>query len=272
MWLLDGTVGYLSGKHIALFLVALSILLAGIVYTSILFFWQWILRWQNMAMFRWVRNQQLCHFLEPYAPYAFQHRYWTGLFLILRIILYTVAAVNVSNDPAINLLAIGGSVTGILIFKGYFKANKIYKKWPVEVMEMISYLNLTLFSLTSYYFFGSRRRQEAVAYLSVSITFALFVAILLYHIGSEFLLKSRLWNRWRQRHYLPVAHRPGVAIGDDTESEVDEISDHDPDSDNDHTALIAGPTTTVIEAPPCGEQPLSALLAAGEIEAAVTQF
>ena len=110
VWLLDGTVGYLSGKHIALFLVALSILLAGIVYTSILFFWQWILRWQNMAMFRWVRNQQLCHFLEPYhAPYAFQHRYWTGLFLILRVILYTVAAVNVSNDPAINLLAIGGS-------------------------------------------------------------------------------------------------------------------------------------------------------------------
>lgn len=273
-WLVDGTVGYLSGKHIALFIVALFILLAGIVYTTILLFWQWILRCQNRTMFRWVRSQQLCHFLEPYhAPYIFQHRYWTGLFLVVRVILYTVAAVNVSNDPAINLLAIGGIVTGILILKGYFKGNKIYKKWPVEIIEMISYLNISLFSLTSYYLLGSRRRQETVAYLSVSVTFVLFVVILLYHVGSEVILKSRLWRSWRERRYLPVACAAAVAVSDGSESEVSEASDDDDsDSDSDHTALMAVPTTSVIDAPPRGEQPLSALVAAGEIEAAVTQF
>ena len=271
VWLLDGTVGYLSGKHIALFIAALLILLAGIVYTTILFFWQWILRFQNRMIFMWVRNQQLCHLLEPYhAPYIFQHRYWTGLFLLLRVILYTIAAVNVSNDPAINLLAIGGSVTGILIVKGYFKGSKIYKKWPVEVMEMISYLNITLFSLTCFYFLGSRHRQEAVAYLSVSVTFALFIVVLMYHIVSEFLLRSRLWRSWRQRCYLPIAHA-GVAINDDSESNVGEAPDS-LDSSNDHTALIAAPPTTIIDAPPRGEQPLSSLIAAGETAMTVTQL
>ena len=37
VWLLDGTIGYLSGKHFALFIAALHILLAGLAYTTILF-------------------------------------------------------------------------------------------------------------------------------------------------------------------------------------------------------------------------------------------
>lgn len=192
---------------------------------------------------------------------------------MLRVILYTIVAVNVSSDPAINLLAIGGSMTGILIFKGYFKGNRIYKKWPVEILEMISYLNIILSSVTSYYFLGSRHHQETVAYISVSVTLTLFVVILLYHLVSEFLLKSKLWTSWRQRHYLPIAH-PAVDINacDNSESEGDGTSNHDSDSNNDHTTLIAAPTTTVIDAPPRGEQPLSALIAAGESEAAVTQL
>ena len=264
VWLLDGTVGYLSGKHIALFIIAFLILLAGIAYTTILSFWQWILRCQNKTICKWMRSQQFCYFLEPYhAPYIFQHRYWTGLFLVLRVTLYIIAAVNVSSDPAINMLAIGGSMTGILILKGYFKGNKIYKKWPVELIEMICFLNITLFSLTSYYFLESRNRQVAVAYISGSVTFTLFVVILLYHTVSEFILKSRLWKTWRQRRYLPVA-----TINDDSDSDVDETLDSDSDSEfhDDHTALIA-PTTTVIDAPPRGEQPLSALVAAEETEA-----
>ena len=47
-------------------------------------------------------------FLESYyARYIFEHRYWTGMLLFVCAILYIIAAVNVSNDPAINLLALG---------------------------------------------------------------------------------------------------------------------------------------------------------------------
>ena len=38
VWLPDATVEYLRGKHIVLFAVAILILLAGVIYTSLLFF------------------------------------------------------------------------------------------------------------------------------------------------------------------------------------------------------------------------------------------
>ena len=39
VWLHDGTVDYLRGKHVALFVVAVLILIVGITYTSLIFFW-----------------------------------------------------------------------------------------------------------------------------------------------------------------------------------------------------------------------------------------
>ena len=68
MWLPDATVKYLSGKH--MFTVAILILMGGIAYICILFFWQWLLRHQSKTIFRWVKSQRLCHFIEPcHAPY-----------------------------------------------------------------------------------------------------------------------------------------------------------------------------------------------------------
>ena len=89
VWLPDATVEYLSGKHIALFIAAIFILIASIGYTCLLFFWQWLLHHQNKTIFKWVRSQRLYHFIEPYhAPYVFKHRYWTGLLLFARVTLY----------------------------------------------------------------------------------------------------------------------------------------------------------------------------------------
>ena len=44
VWLLDGNVKYFQGKHAALAIVALLIILIGVPYTLLLFFWQWIVR------------------------------------------------------------------------------------------------------------------------------------------------------------------------------------------------------------------------------------
>ena len=253
VWLPDGTVGYLKGKHVALFVAAVLILLAGVVYTTILFSWQWLLHYQDKTILKWVRNQKLCHFLEPYhAPYSFEYRYWTGLLLLVRALLYITAALNVSNDPAINLLVIGCVMTGVLVLKSCLKRNKIYKRWPLELIEMTCYLNVTLFCLGSFYFLESRRYKTVVAYISGSITFTLFVVVLIYHIVTEVILKSRLWKSLRHRRPPSVAQ--------------DELDD-DSDTDNElsETAALIAPTWTVVEAPPKEEQPLSALIDTSEV-------
>ena len=43
LWLPDATVAYLSGKHAVLFITAILVILVGLIYTILLFFWQWIL-------------------------------------------------------------------------------------------------------------------------------------------------------------------------------------------------------------------------------------
>ena len=76
VWLPDATVGYLNGKHIALFIVAVVIFLASVAYTTLLFFWQRLVRCQHRRFFKWVCYQKLCHFIDAYhAPYTFKHRY-----------------------------------------------------------------------------------------------------------------------------------------------------------------------------------------------------
>ena len=146
VWLMDATVAYLSVKHIILLLLSVLILIAGIVYTSLLFSWQWLLHQQNRKHLKWVRNQRLYMFLEPYhAPYTFKRRYWTGLLLLTRAVLYIVSAANVSRDPGVNLLAIGIVITGLLLLKGYSQGSRIYKKWSLDLLEMTCYVNITLF-------------------------------------------------------------------------------------------------------------------------------
>ena len=138
VWWPDATVGYFSGKHIVLWALAAAIFLAGLFFTIILFSWQWLLYHQKKWIFKWMQSQRLRMFIEPYhAPYAFKHRYWTGLLLFVRIIVHVISAANVSGDRGITLLAIG-IIAIILLF---LVTCQPYKKWPVELLETACYAN-----------------------------------------------------------------------------------------------------------------------------------
>ena len=120
VWLPDATIRYLPEKHILLFLAALLILLVGVIYNVLLFSWQWLLCLPRWRIFRWTSDQKLQTFIETYhTPYTPKHRYWTGLLLIARAVLYLVAAVNVSNDPTVALTAIFFTICCILALKAF---------------------------------------------------------------------------------------------------------------------------------------------------------
>ena len=58
---------------------------------------QWLLQYQDRAIFKWVKYQKLRHFLEPYhAPYNGKYCYWTGLLLFVRAFLYLISLLNFS--------------------------------------------------------------------------------------------------------------------------------------------------------------------------------
>ena len=250
LWLPDAAVRYFTGKHVVLFTVAVFILLLGIAYTAILFSWQWLLRQQHKRIFWWVRYQRLSLFLEPYhAPYEFKYRYWTGILLMVRVFLYVISAVNVSGEPAVNLTVIGVTMLAILVLKGSLQKQKIYKKWPVEVLELINYINITLFTLTTLYTLKtsnqSSETQQAIAYTSVSFTSLLLLIVIVCHIFSECCI-----TRCTRKGLLLQRS----AVDRDNNSIVP--MEHIPDQcDNE-----AQPTMSWVDAPSRTVQPLSALV------------
>ena len=181
VWLVDASVGYLSGEHTVLFVIALLTIIAGVCYTAILLFWQWLLRHQDKTLFKWIKYQKLCHFLEPYhAPFVDKHRYWAGLLFLVRVVLFIVFALNVNSDPHISLVAIVLTIGGLLLAKGFLV--KVYKKWPIDVIESIMYFNILGFAALIWYFIGTPHKQRAVAYTSVTITLLFLLLIIAFHV------------------------------------------------------------------------------------------
>ena len=181
VWLPDATVKYLQGKHIVLFITALFFLLIGLVFTLILFSWQWLLCLPNWKIFKWTRNQKLHTFIETYhAPYKHKHRYWTGMLLLVRAVLYFIAAVNVTNDPQVTLVAVFCTVGLVLTLKGFI--GRLYRKWPVDVLETFFYFNLLLLSFFAGYYIDQKESYKPVAYISIVTTFMLLIFIIVFHM------------------------------------------------------------------------------------------
>ena len=183
VWFSDATVKYLSGKHFPLFIVVVLILLVGLVYTTFLFLWQWLLYLPRWRIFNWSRNPKTQTFTETYhTPHTPKHRYWTGLLLIVRIILYLVAAVNVSNNPTIALTAIIFMVCCIFTLSKLL-GSRLYRKWPLDILETFFFLNILAFTTFTWYFLDNpESNQEAAAYTSVIISFIVLLLIILYHM------------------------------------------------------------------------------------------
>ena len=170
-----------TGIDKALLVISPFVFLVGLLYTALVFSWQWLIRYQDKAILKCVRYQKLQHFMEPYhASYTTKYRYWTGLLLIARIALFGVSAINFSRDPRVDYISNIFIVGYLILFKGVV-AQRIYKNTLIDVMETAIYFNLVIFAAFTWYSMDFGGNQEAVAYISVMITFTLLLAVIIFH-------------------------------------------------------------------------------------------
>ena len=197
VWLPDARVRYFAGKHIPLFTVAFIILHVGLVYTAILFSWQWLLKLPSWWVLKWTKNQKLHAFVVSYhVPYTSKHRYWTGLLLLARAILYLTAAANVSNDPQLALMMIILIVGSIVILKSLI-GSRLYRQWPVDTLETFFYLNILAVATLTWYTIDKGKGDiynTAIAYTSVVTTCLLLLVIILYHMSTYTSMFSKIYK------------------------------------------------------------------------------
>ena len=186
VWLYDANIGYLHGKHIPLFLVAVLVFLfLFLPYTFLLLFGQWLQAISHLRLFSWVNSARLKPFMDSYhAPYKAKHRYWPGLLLVLRFILLLAFAFefNPQQDRAsINLLAIQVG-TGILVIWAWV-CGGVYRNWCLDALEGSFALNLIILAASAMYSHHmSHSKDQLVGDISVSIAFATFIGILAFQL------------------------------------------------------------------------------------------
>ena len=210
VWRPDATVKYLQGKHIILFITALLLLLIGLVYSSLLFFWQWFIYLPSWKVLCFTRNEKIQAFVETYqTPYSSKHRYWTGMLLLVRTVQYLITAANVSNVPQITLISILFTVGFVLSLKACI--GRLYRKWPIDILETMFYFNLLALSFFAWYYINREEEYKPIAYISILISFILLIAIILYHMSKYTTLFSRckqVYDRVGNMLTISAANRP----------------------------------------------------------------
>ena len=193
VWLPDATVEYLTGKHAVLFFVALLILLAGLLYTLLLLTWQCLLRCPRRRI-KLIMSQKLSSFLQTYhLPYTPKHRYWTGLLLLVRVIIYLISGFNPTGDPRISLLSTALVMSFLFLYSIMFGV-RMYKNWLINAMETITYFNVTAVSILTWYALDSNNKyQPIITNISVGITFIQLLLVVFYHTLKY--LTSKLYSR-----------------------------------------------------------------------------
>ena len=184
VWLPDGNVRYFQGKHIPLVLAVMLIITIGLPYTALLFLWQWLAQAPKWKLLKWTGNTKLTILIAKYhIPHCRNHRYWTGLLLLVRVVLYISAPITVSANPKTFLLLVIILVGGLVTLKAAF-GLRVYTKAFVDIMNSMLYCNILVWAVFSLY--NSKRdvkMQLAVAYLSSLTTLVLLIGAIGYHVS-----------------------------------------------------------------------------------------
>ena len=223
VWLYDGNVPFLQGKHIALFLMALAVTVFFLFPFTLLLLFAPCLQASNHFLIKRVR-MKLLPLLDAYqAPYKDKFRFWTGLMLVVRSILLVGFGLNILGDPDINnLLTV--TVLAILLCCTWI-IGIVYKNTSLNILEASFILNLLILSGWTIY---SRRAsngdssdgQTALVCTSTGVTFATFICILFYH--TYLYLTSTKIHLWFRTHKIKQGDRREVgAVEGSVESALD---------------------------------------------------
>ena len=181
VWMYDGNVPFLKGKHIALFAVAMFAMFGFIVpYTLLLLLSQYLQRLSHHKPLKWVNR--LKPFLDAnYGPYKTKIRSWTGIMLLIRATQFIAFAANAEGDQNINLFII--VLFSVIPHFIIWNTGSVYKNKATNILESVFIILTGLLATASLYVqAGSRDKQAIVTTTFLGTVFGVFILIVCYHI------------------------------------------------------------------------------------------
>lgn len=198
VWLIDGNVQFLKGKHIFLALMSLVALVFFLIPFTLIILCEYPLQSKcGTYMLRY----KLTPLIDAYqGPYKTKFRWWTGAMLLLRSSLLLASGINIFGDPSLNLeliLSLCVVMLGIM-----WNAGTIYKDRNINMLESFFIVNLGLLSgWTVYNRFALPKHllyQMVISYFLVGTCFALFLAIIVSQV--YLCIKNKVIAKFKQHN------------------------------------------------------------------------
>ena len=193
VWLLDGNMPAMKGSHIPLVVMSIVALVVYVLpFTMLVLLGPCLQSRSNHRLLQWVTK--IKPLLDAYqGPYRDKFRYWTGLLLVVRIVLFAIFGGNALGDPRINLFAITIVVATLLVF--WVIAGKVYKKLWMKPLESFFMLNLIILTTSTLFLkslegFSVVKKQAVLTSIMVGSTALVFIGILAYQCCQEVTKKS----------------------------------------------------------------------------------
>ena len=261
VWLIDGNLEFLSAPHIFLFIVALvAVFLYILPFTILVLLAPFLQAKSNLRLLRWIHK--IKPLLDAFqGPYKDRFRFWTGLLLVVRGILFITFASNVLGDARVNLLAI--AITLFVLLLVLWNTGCVYRSLLPHIIECFYVLNLAVYTVATLFLTSSNAlsvRQEQLAGVMVGTAFMVFCSVLAYHIygqarnieGIRSLSSAILTSKWL-RHCVK---KNSAATDGETEMDCVDVvngSDHEGNESEMHAMCAAPsiplPTVSVVDIP-----------------------
>ena len=200
-WYIDANVQYVRGCHIPLFLFSVAVLILLIIpYTFYLL---------TIPLFEGPLSKYMCcckrfstytkPFFDAYGgPYKDKCRFWTGILLLVRIIIALTVSVDTDATKCLDVLL--SFLIAIIFLYRVFRG--IYRHFLLDYLEEFFILNLMFMAYMNVRTSNDhdKLKGQVSSIVLVSISFVVFCSIIVYHVRDrlifydvwDHLLKSRL--------------------------------------------------------------------------------
>ena len=193
LWLKDGNIKYFQGKHIPLVVFSSLLGLILLPFTFCLLCIQCLLRVSHYRPFSWVNR--LKPFFDAYTgPFTPKARFWTGLLLLSRIIVFGAFAINLTGNQRTNI-GIIGFISVVLLFVSLLLKSELYKRHYLSIIEQAMLFNLGVLSIFTLSI-THKTFMKIVTNLCVGIAFATFIAVIVHHTRARKLIQRPLKWVW----------------------------------------------------------------------------
>lgn len=198
VWLADGNVPFMRGKHILLGVMSLAVTVGFLVPFTFILLCEYPLQARfGTLMLRY----KVTPLIDAYqGPYKVQFRWWSGAMLLVRGAVLLVFGLNIFGDPRLNLVLIVSMCAVILGVM--WNVGTIYKEKYINMIESFFLVNLGILSAwTLYNRYSSAKfflQQIIVSYTFVGLSLLVFFLI----VGGQ--IYFRLKRRFGKNKAFPV--------------------------------------------------------------------